>query len=351
MKSEQVTSFNSGSRWHRWDPHIHAPGTVLNDQFKGNWGGYIAALEGLSPTVGAIGVTDYYSVETYERVLQEKKNGRLPSCSLIFPNVEMRLGIGTVRGKWANIHLLVSPEDPNHVAELKRILGRLTFAAHGDTYACTKDDLIRLGQRFDPSIKDPAVALERGSEQFKVAFDQLKQIYDNAWAQENILIAVAGGADGTSGIKEPADAALRREVEKFAHIIFASSPAQREFWLGRRDLDEAQICERYGGLKPCLHGSDAHDGATVGAPHNNRNSWLKGDAGVSDTETTQLIGWTGLRSGAASDPINALTSNCGHRIPGRRLGRKRQELNLTLALWLSLALAGRARLPWRIRLP
>jgi hypothetical protein len=77
MKSDQNTSFNSGSRWHRWDPHIHAPGTVLNDQFKGNWEGYIAALEASSPTVGAIGVTDYYSVETYERVLQEKKKGRL----------------------------------------------------------------------------------------------------------------------------------------------------------------------------------------------------------------------------------------------------------------------------------
>ncbi|APO72643.1 hypothetical protein IE4872_PD02131 (plasmid) [Rhizobium gallicum] len=26
---------NSGSRWLRWEPHIPAPGTVLNDQFNG----------------------------------------------------------------------------------------------------------------------------------------------------------------------------------------------------------------------------------------------------------------------------------------------------------------------------
>ena len=26
-----------GSRWHRWDPHLHAPGTLLNDQFGGDW--------------------------------------------------------------------------------------------------------------------------------------------------------------------------------------------------------------------------------------------------------------------------------------------------------------------------
>ena len=307
MESERNTSFNSGSRWNRWDPHIHAPGTILNDQFKGDWKSYIAALEALFPTVGAIGVTDYYSVETYERLTEEKKAGRLPNCALIFPNVEMRLGIGTVRGKWANVHLLVSPDDPNHVAELKRILGRLTFSAHGDTYACTKDDLIRLGKHFDPSIKDPTVALERGSEQFKVSFEQLKQVYDNDWAKENILVAVAGGADGTSGIKEPADAALRREVEKFAHIIFASSSAQREFWLGQRDLDESQICERYGGLKPCLHGSDAHDEAAVGAPDGSRYSWLKGDLHF-DTLRQAAIDPAGRAYVGAQPPIRSTPS-------------------------------------------
>jgi len=24
-----------GSRWHQWDPHIHAPGIVLNNQYRG----------------------------------------------------------------------------------------------------------------------------------------------------------------------------------------------------------------------------------------------------------------------------------------------------------------------------
>ena len=39
----------------------------------------------------------------------------------------MRLGIGTVKGKWVNIHLLVSPEGPDHVAEnlqSQRVLNR-----------------------------------------------------------------------------------------------------------------------------------------------------------------------------------------------------------------------------------
>jgi hypothetical protein len=277
---QQYQKLNSGSRWYRWEPHIHAPGTVLNDQFKGTdrWERYLKALETATPAIRAIGVTDYYSTESYERVCEAKRQGRLPCCELIFPNIEMRLGIGTVKGKWVNLHLLVSPEDPDHLTELKRFLARLTFSAYGDSFSCNKGDLIRLGHWSDPSLTDPVIELQRGSEQFKVLFDQLKQIYaGSAWAQQNILIAVAGSeTDGTSGVRDAADATLRQEIEKFAHVIFASSPAQRDFWLGRRNATEDELQWRYGGLKPCMHGSDAHEERTVGIPDADRYSWVKG---------------------------------------------------------------------------
>lgn len=153
----EIQELNSGSRWHRWEPHIHAPGTVLNDQFKGadRWEEYVTALETKVPTIRAIGVTDYYSSEIYERLCDEKRHDRLPNCHLLFPNIEMRLGIGTVKGKWVNLHLLVSPEDPDHLIELKRFLSRLTFSAHQDRFSCSREELIRLGQRVDPKLTEP----------------------------------------------------------------------------------------------------------------------------------------------------------------------------------------------------
>ncbi|HGM8383640.1 TPA: TrlF family AAA-like ATPase [Pseudomonas aeruginosa] len=268
-----------GSEWRRWEPHIHAPGTVLNNQFGGGsaWDTYLENLEAATPKIEALAVTDYYLTDTYEEVLSHKAAGRLPNVQLIFPNVELRLDVAAKTG-FVNLHLLVSPEDSNHVAELHRILQRLQFQAHGDTFNCTRADLISLGKKADTSITDDRAALAHGATQFKVNFDQLRRVVrESEWAKANILIAVAGAAgDGTSGLRQASDTTMREEIEKFAHVIFSSSPAQREFWSGRRSLTLDQLRERFGGCKPCLHGSDAHDQKTVGRPVEDRFSWLKG---------------------------------------------------------------------------
>ena len=128
-------------------------------------------------------------------------------------------------------------------------------------------------------LSDDGAALRHGATQFKVNFRELREVINESeWAKKNILIAVAGGAgDGTSGVRQAADATVRQEIEKFAHIIFSSSPAQREFWLGQRvGMTIEELRARYDGCKPCLHGSDSHDQKSVGQPIDNRFSWIKG---------------------------------------------------------------------------
>lgn len=189
-----------------------------------------------APVIRALGVTDYYLLDTYERVRDAKhRDGRLPGVDLVFPNVELRLAFGTVKGNWVNCHLLVNPQDPDHVGATQRFLAQLTFEYSGDRFACTPDELTRLGSRIDPGLSGRA-ALARGATQFKVSFEQLVELYRAIdWAQANVLIAVAGSEhDGTSGMRGEAEGAQRQEVERFAHIIFASSISQRDFWLGRK---------------------------------------------------------------------------------------------------------------------
>jgi hypothetical protein len=252
----------------------------MNNQFSGPtaWNDYLTALEKATPVIEAIAVTDYYVTDTYEQVLRHKAVGRLPHAKLVFPNVELRLDVATAKGGFVNLHLFVSPEDSKHIEELQRLLSRLQFNVMQDRFDCTRADLVRLGKKADPSITDDRAALAYGANQFKVNFQKLREVFsESGWAKKNILIAVAGGAvDGTSGVREAADQTIRREIEGFAHVIFASSAAQREFWLGQRDLGPAEIRTRYGGLKPCLHGSDAHKLEDVATPFGGRFSWIKG---------------------------------------------------------------------------
>ncbi len=97
-----------GSEWHRWEPHIHAPGTVLNNQFGSGdaWGTYLSTIEGLIPKIEAVAVTDYYVTDSYEECLEHKAVGRLADVRLLFPNIELRLDVAAKSG-FVNLHLLV----------------------------------------------------------------------------------------------------------------------------------------------------------------------------------------------------------------------------------------------------
>ena len=94
---------------------------MLNDQFMGtdSFEQYLAKIETATPAIRALGVTDYYLLDTYERVRDAKlRDGRLAGVDLVFPNVELRLAFGTVKGNWVNCHLLINPEDPDHGREV-----------------------------------------------------------------------------------------------------------------------------------------------------------------------------------------------------------------------------------------
>lgn len=272
-----------GSIWRRWDPHLHAPGTVLNDQFGADsLDAYLTAIETADPEVVALGITDYLSTACYERVLAAvNAENRLPGVKLLFPNIELRLNIGTNKGKGINLHLLVSPDAPDHVAQAGRILGRLWFEYKSDKFHCKRDELILLGRTYNPALSDDEAAYREGVNQFKVDFAQLHHVLDeSAWAKRNILTAVVVGTnDGTSGLQtdDSGFAAIRQEIEAFADIVFSGSPSQVKFWLGEASDSLETLERKYRGPKPCMHGSDAHKPDEVCQPKLDRFTWIKGD--------------------------------------------------------------------------
>jgi ABC-type molybdenum transport system ATPase subunit/photorepair protein PhrA len=280
--SPDLTHNLRGSVWHRWDPHLHAPGTLFNDQFNGDWSSYLERIRNSSPAVHALGVTDYFCIQTYRIVRQYFEKGELGAVAFLFPNVEMRLDIKTEKKLPINIHLLFSPEDKNHEAEIERVLAQLKFEYRDRSYACTLAELAALGRaHLGQGNVDEFRARRTGANQFKVSLQDLRTLFrQEKWLRKNCLVAVAGSSnDGTAGLQaDDSYSAMRLEIERFAQIIFASTPSQIEFWLGRKVGYDRDFIERtYGALKPCLHGSDAHREEKVGAPSLDRLCWLKGD--------------------------------------------------------------------------
>ena len=274
---------NAGSIWRRWDPHIHTPGTVLNDQFGDEeaWEDFLQRIETSNPQIEVLGITDYYSLDNYVKAGTFKDAGRIAGVKLLFPNVELRYAVGTAKGAPINFHLMVSPDDIEHVVQLKRFLRKLTFQAGDDEYRCSCAEIIRLGRYHTGENLDDQAAFAAGANQFKVSPDQfLKEWANSPWMQKHALIAIAAGSgDGTSGLqRDDSLAALRRKLERSAHVIFSSHPKDRDFWLGNGAVSVEELAKTYHGRKPCLHGSDAHDPEDVGAPALDRFTWIKGDA-------------------------------------------------------------------------
>lgn len=268
--------------WHRWDPHIHAPGTAMNDQFSGTdpWGEFFRRVDAQDPPIRALGITDYFLVETYEQALRAKMAGNLPGVHFLFPNVEIRLSTGTVGGSAINAHLLFSPDETDHLERIRRLMSGFEFRYQNDAFRCERSELVRLGRKHDPSIVDELAALTVGANQFKIGFDDLRETWEtNDWFRSNCLIAVAvGERDGTSGLRDESGsfAATRTNIEAFAHIIFSGNPKQAAFYTGKGAASLEELNAKWGGVKPCLHGSDAHAHTNVGQPAMDRFCWLKG---------------------------------------------------------------------------
>jgi ABC-type dipeptide/oligopeptide/nickel transport system ATPase component len=198
---------------------------------------------------------------------------------LLVPNLEFRIAPPTERATAINIHLLVSPDDPQHEREILNALARLDWEFNNRRYSCLPDQLAALGRAFDPRARGDNAALVVGVTQFKVDFTRFREWYaTEPWLKRNALIVVAAGEDGLSAFRrDGAWAAHRDEITRFSQMLFSGRPGEREFWLAMGDEVDRATVHRLGGPKPCVHGSDAHQIAKLFNPDNDRFCWIKSD--------------------------------------------------------------------------
>ncbi|MDH5179491.1 MAG: hypothetical protein OEZ39_05560 [Gammaproteobacteria bacterium] len=266
-----------GSEWRRWDLHVHTPDTALEDGY-GSWKEYVDVIAAQN-AVKVIGVTDYFLFDNYSKLKEYRDNGYIPNIDLLIPNIEFRIAPPTEKATALNLHVIVSPEDPNHQQEIHNALARLTWEYDGKIYSCLRDQLISLGKVIDSSKTEDKGALAIGVTQFKIDFSGFRKWYQSEhWLKANSIIIAAAGDDGLSGFYTNGGwASWRDEITRFSRALFSGRPGERDFWLCRGSHEYKKTVMRLGGMKPCLHGSDAHCIDKLFKPDHDRFCWIKSD--------------------------------------------------------------------------
>lgn len=291
-----------GSEWRKWDLHIHTPGTKKNDQFDGSdiedkWEKYITSINESNANIDVVGITDYWTVDNYFKFKEKNNDGSiLRPFKLVLPNVELRVLPVTSSATAVNIHCIFNPDIDSEIEN--RFLSKLKFQHSSSSYSANKSELIRLGKNFsnNQSLSEE-LALKAGMEQYVVSMDAIRGIFEaDPELKNHVIIVVANkSTDGVTGIVQHSDFflnsgsaldATRQGIYQFSDAIFSSREGDRDYFLGKKVDDKITVIRKCGSLKPCFHGSDAHDNKKIFNPDDNRFCWIKADTTFSGLKQT-----------------------------------------------------------------
>jgi len=283
-----------GSEWAKWDLHIHSPLSGLNNQFprlangQPDWDAYVEKLETLTD-IHVIGITDYFSIEGYRKILEFRNQGRLKHFSLILPNIEFRLDriITTSQGpRRLNYHVIFSDKlTPEEIEE--HFLHELKFSYEGDpqradlNLSVRRSNLELLGNRLKTKHKkfdDNRSDFEIGCMTATVDPGKIKEVLQNkeqvfggkyliVLAEEYLSLLNWDGQDHLT----------RKILLQGADGIISANPQTGRWARGEGDLSVEQFRSEFKSLKPCLHGCDTHCLDVIGKPAESRYCWIKAE--------------------------------------------------------------------------
>jgi len=294
-------NFPKGSEWRRWDLHVHTKGTNKNDEYKSeNFNDFCIILfkKALENNIAAIGITDYFCIENYKKVVQfvneihiiedfsAEEKEKIKKIFLI-PNIELRMQPATDCGKLINIHCLFNPDFVNELDN--HFFNEIHFSGgSGRSYPMNRKGMIDLGRSNNPDL-DENVAYNKGVSEFVVSLEQLQHLKDgDKYFKDNVIIIVSNSnKDGASGLQNhykffegnsiSSLDGVRRAIYMLSDCVFSGNPKDAEYFSGKGKDSAGTVIMNCGSLKPCIHGSDAHTEDKLFSPDENRFCWIKAD--------------------------------------------------------------------------
>ena len=278
---------NRGSVWKKWDLHVHTPMSFQNEfkfldeeekeKYHNNiWGKYIDELEKIS-NISVIGITDYFTIDGYKKVLEYREKSRLQNFELILPNIEFRLD-KLIGGKRLNYHVIFSDEITLGKIE-KAFLEELHIQApNAEKRKLTRENIEEIGtilkQQHEKFRKKSDYVV--GCENITISLNEITKVLkekDSIFGGKYLLVLVEEGWDSIGWNSQGHLA--RKNILVKSHAIFSSSLKTRDFGLGKKHPSPEDFINEFGSLKPCIHGSDAHSFEKLCKPDKNRFCWIK----------------------------------------------------------------------------
>ena len=277
---------NRGSAFRKWDLHVHTPESYEHSyrfsseeerrKYKNNiWEKYVCELEKVED-ICAIGITDYFTVDGYKKILDYVSKGRLKNFSLILPNVEFRLD-KSAEGRNINYHVILSNEIDVEIIE-KEFLSELEFPlVGGERRRLTKENIELLGKVLKETQKEFGSESDWvvGCKHIAISLEDIIKVLKSKRCFDGKYILVLAEPEWALLDWKGRDHVTRKNMLVQSHCIFSSNSKTRAFALGGNNPED--FVREFGSLKPCIHGSDCHDFDKFCVPDLDRYCWIKAD--------------------------------------------------------------------------
>ena len=286
-----------GSRWRKWDLHIHTPASFHWNDGPNFWKmdaphkaeALKRIIEKLNSSDAAVfGVMDYWTFDGYLEIRQFAENSPDLLKKRILPGIELRLEAPT--DFRLNTHVLfsdaVKSETLTTFLHTLRCGGSInkppipaTLVEIGRNYG--DDKLMALGLKPVDRGDDEKMWLA-GAMSAVITRESLREAIGQVGADQCLLIQPYDTSDGIEELDWKAHPYDDQELMRWAHIFEAKHPIHVALFLGQGHPTKPKVQEDFlhnlgGCAKPVVRGSDAHKVADYGNYPGGRITWLKAD--------------------------------------------------------------------------
>ncbi len=241
--------FERGSEWRKWDLHIHTPASIQQGYGgEESWDDFIRALENLPSEVKVVGITDYYFIDGYKKVMQHKNKGRLSNLDKIFPILEFRIdtfGSGNENKlQKINLHILFDINETDIANDIKIIeeqfIDRIPISSveSHKTVPLSKENFIKFGGN-----------LQSGFESLVPPTNRVLELLENpTWKDKTILFL---------GYKEWSNLEKNQQIKPIKQDLY--NKVSGFFTTNINTFNKSQEWLNEFGNKKLLFSGDIHD--------------------------------------------------------------------------------------------